>query len=215
MRPLSNFKWKSTLPEPRSFFFLFVAKKMHSGERKSCMNVAHAVPWPCPRLRRRVLLFHYLFNHWSTFVSLLHAKALPLEQFPLGYLVWMKFLLYWQWQYAMSRMSLIGRDWRRVVDRFCEEMRQETELVASWEKQGNVLNPEFNFTVSAPHSFPPDRRKKKVWASSQAKTGWHLAAEFVCFFPGCPNLAASDKPSPKRTKTHFWVFGYQRRSCRN
>lgn len=125
----------------------------------------------------------------------------------------MKFLLYWEWRYAMSRASGIKSDRCHAVDHSCKEMRQECESEAyeSYEKQGTVSNPGFNFSVSAPHSLPSDRERRSEGEKfglcpNPWLTGWRLAAEFVCFFPGCPNLAASDKPSPKHTKTHFWVL---------
>lgn len=58
------------------FFFVAKGKKKHSDECKNCMNVAHAMPWPCARLHSEVLLFHYLFNHCSSTLFLCYMLNL-------------------------------------------------------------------------------------------------------------------------------------------
>lgn len=104
---------------------------MHSDEYKNWMNVAHAVPWPCPRLHSEVLLFHYLFNHWSAFVSLLHAKPLPLEQFPLTVLHLNEIRIIFD-SSNIPCLGAFGRqgDWHCTVDLFFFP-RQESESVAN------------------------------------------------------------------------------------
>lgn len=109
---------------------------MHSDECENCMNVAHTVPWPCPRLHSEVLLIHYLFNNWSTFVSLLHAKTLRLKQFPLLHPIEIPVILtvavcHVSWIWDRQRLTLIFsvRKWDR------SQMQWPKQLY-SWEKQG-------------------------------------------------------------------------------
>lgn len=101
-------------------------------------------------------------------------------------LVWMKFLLYWQWQHAMSCASGTETDWRCVVDRFCEETRQESESAASWEKQGNVSNLEFNFSVSLHTPCLLTNRRSRFGHRPNPSLGGILLSSLCAFSQDAP-----------------------------